>query len=417
MALNAPPRPNSWSTKLVSKIGNTFRSDKSYTQASIDKKNKKLQKKNPQQQLRQVPEVNELGEHEYAIFAENRRPPRPKAQDNGEIMHSLARTGSFDSFNEEEKPHDPYSSDTKRKRRGYMVSKVHEQRVANLPDEIWKRVTVFLSPIDACNLALSTKTLYRKLGLLPFNNLNLPENKHHKIAFLYQYDERYPQHLLCFPCGKYHLRLAPGKEVLKMDYVSNPLFNCPKVKESVLPRTRLTYGRELPYAFVQLVLRASNYSPSYGIDPAILARKWKCKDSGWLHTTRYMVHDGRLLMRVVSQRFAPPAKELSETGERHILYDREEYTPFFSVCAHWRDGDLMKICKSNLSARHGSIRTDSKQANACYHIFQRHQIPTTSKYNEALSSAKQPRTPISSCEAAMNVDPQDDVQSVRQNIW
>lgn len=350
----------------MSRIGNTFRSDSSYTQKSIDKKNKKLQKKNPKP-LREVPEVNELGEQEYAVFAENRRPPRRKVQDDGEMMHSLARTGSFDSF-QDEKPHDPYSTDTRRKRRGYMVSKVHEQRVANLPDELWKRITIFMSPMDACNLALSTKTLYRKLGSLPFNTLNEPENKHHKNAFLYQYDERFPQHLLCFPCGKYHLRLAPGKEVLKMDYVANPLFDCPKVKESVLPRTRLTHGRELPYAFVQLVVRASNYSPKYGIDPEILARKWKCKDSGWLHTTRYMVHDGRLLMRVVSQRFAPPASSLSETGERHILYDREEYTPFFSVCAHWRDGDLMKICKySHTSSPLSSVLTVNRQMHVVTH--------------------------------------------------
>lgn len=345
MALNGPPHQNSWSTKLVSRIGNTFRSEKSYTQESIDKKNKKskLKKKNPQH-LHQVPEVNELGEQDYAIFAENRRPARPKVQDNGEMMHSLARTGSFDSLHDE-KAHDPYSTDRRRKRRGYLVSRVHEQRVANLPDELWKRIAKFLSPVDACNLALSTKTLYQKLGQLPFEELNRPENKNHKITFLHNFDERFPKHLLCFVCAKYHLRLAPGKEALKMDYVSNPLFACPKVKESVLPRMRITHGRELPYAFVQLVIRAANHSPEYGIDPEILARKWKCKDSGWLHTTRYLVHDGRLLMRVVSQRFAPPASSLSATGERHILYDRQEYVPFFSVCAHWKDGELMKICK------------------------------------------------------------------------
>jgi hypothetical protein len=60
-----------------------------------------------------------------------------------------------------------------------------------------------------------------------------------------------------------------------------------------------------------------------------------------------MVHDGRLLMRVVSTAFAPP--ELTVTAERHLLYDREEFTPFFSVCAHWRDGLLTKVCKCALS--------------------------------------------------------------------
>lgn len=35
--------------------------------------------------------------------------------------------------------------------------------------------------------------------------------------------------------------------------------------------------------------------------------------------------------------------------QRHLLYWREDYTPYFSVCAHWRDGELMNTCKCALS--------------------------------------------------------------------
>jgi hypothetical protein len=60
-----------------------------------------------------------------------------------------------------------------------------------------------------------------------------------------------------------------------------------------------------------------------------------------------MIHDGHLLMRIRSQVFAPP--KLTETAERHLLYERDEYLPYFSVCAHWRDGELMRLCKCALS--------------------------------------------------------------------
>ena len=40
---------------------------------------------------------------------------------------------------------------------------------------------------------------------------------------------------------------------------------------------------------------------------------------------------------------------MTETSARHLLYDRQEYLPFFSVCAHWRDGELMRLCKCALS--------------------------------------------------------------------
>ncbi|SMR42273.1 unnamed protein product [Zymoseptoria tritici ST99CH_1E4] len=352
MELSAAPNANHWSARLVTKLGGKLRSEKHYSQDAAEKKRRKdsskLQKRGHQRPA--VPEVNELGEQEYAIFAENRRPARRKEQDLGEMMHGLAYHDDEEDLPVEEKPADShFSTDKRRRRRGYMVSQPHERRVASLPDELWKTIAFYLNPSEACQLALSSKTLYSKLGVYPFERLNLPCNKNHKIAFLHQFDSRLPNHLLCFPCRKYHLRLNPGKEVLKMDYINNPIFHCPNVKSSVLPRTRLTYARTLPYSFVQLALRSHHFSPAHGIDPDSLSRRWKCKDSGWTHATRYTINDDRLLLRVVSQRFAPPASSLSETAERHLLYDREEYVPFFSVCAHWRDGDLMKICKCMLS--------------------------------------------------------------------
>jgi hypothetical protein len=228
------------------------------------------------------------------------------------------------------------------------ISSKHEGLINSLSPELWKHIATFLTPADAARLALASKTLREKLGEEPIKALNLPENRHHKISVLQHLDRHLPRHLLCFQCAQFHLRSNPGKESLKADYVNNPLFRCPSVKTTVLPRLRLTHGRELPYSFVQLALRTA-HSPVHGVEHTKLDRQWKHQESVWSFRTRYMVHDNRLLLRVVSQRVVPPAITLTKTKERHILYDREEYTPFFSVCAHWKDGDLMDLCKCALS--------------------------------------------------------------------
>lgn len=292
-------------------------------------------------------ETNELGEREYSGHSQA---TTLLNTDNTEMMHGLTHHDSFDSLVDQpsklSKLRDPYFDSNKDSIREPRDEK-REQMVANLPAEIWMRVTSFLNTADAAQLALSNKALHDKLSAVHLPALQRPENITDRIVVLQNMDARLKDYLLCFPCGTYHRRTRPGEEKLMKDYVLHPIFDCPNARNTVLPRIRLTHGRELPYYFVQLAVRGSKYTPSHGITPKSLERSWKCKDSTWTHRTRYMYHDGRLLMRVVSQTFAPP--KLTVTGERHLLYDREEYTPFFSVCSHWRDGELMRICKCALA--------------------------------------------------------------------
>lgn len=51
-------------------------------------------------------------------------------------------------------------------------------------------------------------------------------------------------------------------------------------------------------------------------------------------------------MRVTSQTFASPG--LTPSAQRMLLFSREDYWPYFSACAHWRDGELMPACKCAL---------------------------------------------------------------------
>ena len=359
------PDLNSWPSKLVIRVGRKLRSNKVFTQEAI-KKNEAIAAERRQRRAEKYghirksgdansleQDVNELGERDYSVFSQ--ASTLVDNRDNTEMLHRLAHHDSFDSLVDQvlikEKLKDPYfdSSDPNGLELITTLTRIHDRQFAALPSDVWKNIASFLTPADIASLAISTKTLCEKFGLEPLAALNDPDNRHHRMAFLHRLDSTLPRHLLCFPCAKFHVRSTPGKESLKADYVSNPLFACPNKRTAFLPRLRLVHGRELPYSFVQLVLRAHRHTSMHGIRVESLSRRWNCKDSGWSHRTRYMVHDGRLLMRVVSQSFAHPAAEGTETKERHLLYDREEYIPYFSVCSHWRDGDLMRLCKCALS--------------------------------------------------------------------
>lgn len=216
--------------------------------------------------------------------------------------------------------------------------------VASLSPELWAIITSYLNPMDAACLAVSSRTLLGKLGPRLFDTLNLPSNYDYKIAFLNLMDKQVPHHLLCFPCAQYHIRIQEGQEKLQPASVLNPLFECPNVRNVLKPqpRHRITHGRTLPFPFVQLVTRAHRHgSLEYGITTESLARRYRRER--WNNASRYYLHEGHLLMRVTSWTFAEPGLPIS--AQRLLLYDRDDYWPYFSVCSHWRDGELMNVCK------------------------------------------------------------------------
>lgn len=220
-----------------------------------------------------------------------------------------------------------------------------------VPDGIWQRITDHLDLPDAASLCYTSRIIAHKLLYMPLRALNVPENKEERNKFLLLLDPSFPRHLLCFECSQYHLRLAipPKKERLKSRDIPNLVFSCPSITKPGYrtPRARLTPGNWLPYTFVQLVLRAQNISSFHGIPIENLSRRWEDGESGWSHQSRFYIHKGHLLMRVSSKAFAAPNLPLS--GQRNFLYSREDYTPYFSACAHWRDGVLMDVCKCVLS--------------------------------------------------------------------
>ena len=187
-----------------------------------------------------------------------------------------------------------------------------------------------------------------RVGDVVWGDLKGDGNLRERCKFLGGMDAQMRGHLLCFLCGQFHVRTQVGRERLKATNVLNPLYVCPSIgKPGVKPyRTRLTPGYTLPFTFVQLVLRARRYGSGYGIEENELGRRYKDPYSEWMHQMRVYVHKGHLLLRVVSRSFAEPG--LPPSGMRHLLYSREDYTPYFSVCAHWRDGELMDVCKCAL---------------------------------------------------------------------
>ena len=221
--------------------------------------------------------------------------------------------------------------------------------VDKLPPPIWQRILPQLSIADTASFALTCKAFQKLAGTESWTELALSDerDRSQRLSFLPRLDRQLPNHLLCFDCGVYHLRIQRGQESLKMANVHNPVYECPNVTnpKKIYPRIRLTFGRVLPLTFLQLAMRAHRFSLDYGIKIDSMSRRYKDKEEvgTWSHQTRFASVNGHLLMRVMSQTFVEPG--LPPAGERHLLYSREDFVPFFSVCPHWRDGVLMTNVK------------------------------------------------------------------------
>jgi hypothetical protein len=258
--------------------------------------------------------------------------------DQTQILHSLAHE-SFDTVTEVLKR---YELDPNRA--------AGEAHVASLDKKLWGRIMEELSLVDCACLALSSKVMLERVGPAALENIRLPDHAEDRMQLLHRLEDELPNHLFCFVCNRYHLRTMKGEEKLKPASVLNPLFVCPHATNNLMPqpRLRIATGRTLPYNFVQLALKGKKYGLDYGIEATTMARLWREQyEPRWIHSSRYFVFKGHLLMRVQSTCFTKPG--LTPAGERMLLYSREDYQPYFSVCAHWRDGLLMSICKCALS--------------------------------------------------------------------
>ncbi|KAG4438883.1 hypothetical protein IFR05_005618 [Cadophora sp. M221] len=275
----------------------------------------------------------------YRPSDDNRDEQTGERRDDTDLLHGLAHHESHDSLD------------------SLAALKVQEEwrkpgerDIDSLSVKLWGRIASVLPAGDKAALAFSTRTLLMRVGAESWWELEKEENRSEKIRFLLTMDEKLPGHLLCFSCARYHVRTQRGEESLKKANVLNRVYFCPMVGKpgNVQPRARITPGWNLPFTFVQLVTRGQRYGvATHGIPVNELGRRWKDPYSEWTHQSRYYIHKGHLLMRVTSKSFAGP--KLPPSGQRHLLYNREDYTPYFSACAHWQDGELMAVCKCALS--------------------------------------------------------------------
>ena len=260
--------------------------------------------------------------------------------DHTDMLHSLAPTES-----QEEAPY---------------MQRIHsgegtepgQDTVDKFPENVWERIITRMEIADQASLALSCKPFQTLVGTETWKQLSEEEHRAQRLSFLPRIDYQVPNHLLCFDCAVYHVRTQRGQETLRPANVLNAVYECPNASNpnKINPRIRLTMGRIFPYTILQLAMRAQRFTPQYGLDPTLLSRRYKDReDSGstWSHQTRYTTVNNHLLMRVTSQCFAPPG--LPPSGERHLLYSREDFVPYFSVCPHWRDGVLLPSVKCALS--------------------------------------------------------------------
>ncbi|CAN9224689.1 unnamed protein product [Alternaria alternata] len=261
-------------------------------------------------------------------------------KDLTDMMHAFTYIDGVDTIEEERDDqsllYDPTKPD------GMAV-------IGSASPEVWLRVADFLSPLDVANLSSTCRTMYARLGRHPYKLLMDPLHRPHRLEFLLAMDQKMPRHLFCFPCAQWHLRIQPGLETLKPQNVLNPLFECPNRTNIHIPppRIRLSDGRTLPFAFIQLARRHWAYGPEYGIPHQSLGRRWKDGYSDWSHDSTYHITDkGHVLMRIRSQHYVEGG--MTDAAKRMLLFSRGDYTPYFSVCAHWKHGLLTSIPKCAL---------------------------------------------------------------------
>ncbi|KAL1612507.1 hypothetical protein SLS60_000734 [Paraconiothyrium brasiliense] len=216
--------------------------------------------------------------------------------------------------------------------------------------ELWGLVSDYLTPLDIANIASTCRAMHDRLGEVSYELLRNPMHLPHRVAFLLSMDKKLPNHLFCFPCAKWHIRATPGLEKLKPPKVLNPVYDCPNSTNNLMPppRLRISDYRWLPFTFVQLYKRAWEHGPDYGIHVNSLARRFKDLESNWTHESMFHINpsNGHVMMRVKSQVFVESG--LQPAAKRMLLFSRSDYTPYFSVCAHWRKGILTSIPKCAL---------------------------------------------------------------------
>lgn len=262
-------------------------------------------------------------------------------KDLTEMMHAFTYNEALDSVDEvSQAPEEGYYDPTKPDGTAMLGA---------LSPEIWLQVAEYLTALEVAQLSSTCHIMFARLGRQPYKLLLDPTNRPDRLQFLLAMDHKLPRHLFCFPCAQWHLRIQPGLETLKPHNVLNPLFECPNVTNSLLPppRIRISEGRTLPFAFVQLARRHWAFGPEYGIPHESLARRWKDAYSPWSHESKYHVTDkGHVLMRVKSQVHVEGG--MTQAGKRMLIFNRDDYTPYFSVCSHWKNGELTSIPKCAL---------------------------------------------------------------------
>lgn len=250
-----------------------------------------------------------------------------------------------------------------------------------LPSEIWEMVANHLAPSTAAALTMTGRRMYRYLGNQYLDALNAEENREEKASFLHHFEDKLPQHILCWQCGVYHHRQDASSERLGQ-YESA----CPRYRadaQSMLSRDRL-----IPWDLVHLATRAARHTPAHGIPTSALTKKWT-SESGWKHTTRALLVDTHLVLRASSLSWVEAYMSASEL---RVVVD-ERYHERFSHCKHISNS-LDKYAKCAVSHIRPGYQVTA-QCAACRPLRRCNQCPSEYLIEIKLVEDRQgPRSPL-----------------------
>ncbi|EXJ77737.1 hypothetical protein A1O3_09966, partial [Capronia epimyces CBS 606.96] len=163
----------------------------------------------------------------------------------------------------------------------------------NLPTELVLEITSFLDNESQLLLSLSCKRFRVLFGL--YINVALPQDKLSKLRFSRLLELDCPQYLTCRSCGLLFAWRGRKRCHYRCPCHRSRPYDENEVMGTLAIRPRGIYIIRVTREIIDLVLRAYEYGPAYGLPLAFLSASGKDYD-GYLRESEARVVDGQLIL-------------------------------------------------------------------------------------------------------------------------
>ncbi|KAI9725389.1 MAG: hypothetical protein M1828_003239 [Chrysothrix sp. TS-e1954] len=234
-----------------------------------------------------------------------------------------------------------------------LFSTVGVDITSKLFPELWREIATFLPKSASASLALTNKTMLKRLGAQHLTVLAKKKHLDERIKFLLFFDHQLPNHILCSQHGIYHLR----SEIARTGtHGCHRLYLFCQGKKA-----------RLSFASVQSACRADRHGTTHGkkVTPYHSGNSYS-RPNGWNYNYSSLVTGGRFLVR--------SRVSLSITSIRSILrtfrpdpsnnLDLLAMDEKFPMCLHLKD-ELSYLARC--AVRHAGFGAHPLDIQQCAH--------------------------------------------------